>query len=356
MGVRQCFVSGDHGGGEAMTATGFESAVYAIPADNRDDWVKVGAGINNTLGEAGKSLFMGWSATAPNFNQRDAEDVWKSFKPGRGITKGTIFGMAIEYGWTAPRPATGRTHPVMSQAARPVPPPAPTAPIFNHKAWERIQAVAQGVVPLDHPTAGPFRLYMGHRGLAAIMTDMPDPTALGFHPGLEYWQDRHLVGVFPAMVARVQRLAENTVTLHRTYLSPDGTKANVSEPKKIMTPIYQGATMGGAIRLYQAGDILGVAEGIENALAVRLATGMPVWATGTAGGMESLLLPTEIRTVHVWADLDRSGTGQRAAESLAQRMTLEGRTVRIHTPQGAILDGSKGIDWLDVWNAERGQP
>ena len=336
--------------------TEFESAIYAIPAHDREIWVKVGAGINNTMGEAGKSLFMSWSATAANFKQRDAEDVWKSFKPGVGVTKGTVFHMALERGWTAPRqakrpPGIYGTNPgrqTLDQSAH-------AGTTANPKTWKRIQSVAQGVVQLDHPTAEPIRRYLINRGLADILNDLPDPAVLGSHPALEYWQDRQLIGMFPAQMARVQAPNGATATMHRTYLTDDGHKAPVTDPKKIMTPIYQGATQGAAIRLYQADDILGVAEGVETALAVRLATRMPVWAAVTAGGLEHLLLPNSIRTVHVWADLDRSGTGQKSAEVLAKRLTMEGRTVFIHCPPGPIPDGAKGVDWLDIWSSERCQ-
>ena len=202
--------------------------------------------------------------------------------------------------------------------------------------------------------AKPYRQYLENRGLGAILNDLPDPATIGFHPGLEYWLDRQLVGVFPAQVARVQNLDGATVSLHRTYLAPGGQKANVPEPKKLMPPVYRGATQGAAIRLYPAMETLSVAEGLETALAVRLGTGQPVWATGTANGMATLQLPSEIRIVNVWADLDLSGTGQRSAATLAQRLAREGRIVRILTPPGAIPDGAKSLDWLDIWNRERG--
>ncbi|MBF0583605.1 MAG: toprim domain-containing protein [Magnetococcales bacterium] len=227
----------------------------------------------------------------------------------------------------------------------------------DSKAWDRIQAVAQGVVPLTDPIAEPGRLYIANRGLGGTLADLPDPAVFGFHSGLEYRDDnRRLVGVFPGVVGRVQRLDGATVCLHRTYLATDGRKADVpGSAKKMMPPIYQGATQGSAIRLFPARDVIGVTEGLETAFAVRLGTKMPVWATGTAGGMAVLQLPIEIRTVNIWADKDRSGTGQRAAESLAQRLVKEGRIVRIMTPPGAIPDGSKSLDWLDVWNSQRGQ-
>ena len=221
------------------------------------------------------------------------------------------------------------------------------------QVWRRLKAIAQRVVSLDHPIAEIARRYLLNRGLVDIMRDLPDPAVFGFHPDLDYRHKQNVVMVFPGLVARVQASNGRTVCLHRTYLSEEGTKANVPEPKKLTSPIYQGAVSGAAIRLYPAGETLSIAEGVETCFAVRLGTGQPVWSTITAGGMETLQLPAEIRTVNIWRDFDRSGAGQRAAESLARRLTLEGRVVRIMTPPGPIQNGCKGLDWLDIWNREQ---
>ncbi|MBF0401220.1 MAG: toprim domain-containing protein [Magnetococcales bacterium] len=223
----------------------------------------------------------------------------------------------------------------------------------TEQVWRRLKAIAQRVVPLDHPTAETARRYLFNRGLVDIMRDLPDPAVFGFHPDLDYRYKQNVVMVFPGLVARVQSSNDQTVCLHRTYLSEEGTKASVPEVKKLTSPIYQGAVSGAAIRLYPAGEVLSIAEGIESCFAVRLGTLQPVWSTISAGGMETLQLPTEIRTVNIWCDLDRSGAGQRAAESLARRLTLEGRVVRIMTPPGPIQNECKGLDWLDIWNRER---
>jgi hypothetical protein len=224
------------------------------------------------------------------------------------------------------------------------------------QVWGRFKAIAQRVVALDHPIAETARRYLFNRGLVDIMRDLPDPAVFGFHPDLDYRYKQNVVMVFPGLVARVQASNGQTVCLHRTYLSEDGSKASVPEAKKLTSPIYQGAVSGAAIRLYPAGEVLSIAEGVETSFAVRLGTLQPVWSTISSGGMETLQLPTEIRTVNIWCDLDRSGAGQRAAESLARRLSLEGRVVRIMTPPGEIPDNAKSVDWLDILNKERGLP
>lgn len=177
---------------------------------------------------------------------------------------------------------------------------------------------------------------------------------LRFHPGLTYsekidgrWRR---TGVFPAMIAAIQLPDDRGVCLHRTYLSPQGTKANVVSPKKMT--MRSALSRGGAIRLFAPREVLAVAEGIETALAVRAATGLPAWAAVSATLMESLEVPAEVREVRIFADKDENGRGLRAAEVLAKRLRRAGLKAQIHLPAGRVPPGSKGIDWLDVYVSE----
>jgi len=52
----------------------------------------------------------------------------------------------------------------------------------------------------------------------------------------------------------------------------------------------------------------------------------------------------------VWADRDRSGTGETAALSLRERLLRQGISVAAHMPPGPIPADAKGIDWADVWS------
>jgi putative DNA primase/helicase len=57
--------------------------------------------------------------------------------------------------------------------------------------------------------------------------------------------------------------------------------------------------IGGAIRLFASGPVLGVAEGTETALAVHQRTGMPVWSAVSANLLARLELPRETSLVVV---------------------------------------------------------
>ncbi|MBF0294529.1 MAG: toprim domain-containing protein [Magnetococcales bacterium] len=237
-------------------------------------------------------------------------------------------------------------------AARPVATRPPPRQAEDHQARARLIATWRASIPLDHPGAEPARRYLEARGLGAIVVDLPGPGVVRCHPALPYFEAGREIGRFPALVAVVRDVTGRAVTIHRVYLTADGRKAPVPAPKKLMSPICRGATHGAAIQLYPAGDFLGVAEGLETALAVRAATGQPVWATISASGMAGLALPPTIREVFIWADKDANGVGQQAAMTLAKKLTAEGRKASICLPPGPIPEG-KGLDWLDVFQAMR---
>lgn len=184
------------------------------------------------------------------------------------------------------------------------------------------------------------------RGLPDNVIDDVPNEVLQFAPALPYHQDGHL-GDYPCMVTKVTDVSGTGVTLHRTYFAPDGPgKLDLGEDypaKKLMTATQNGATKGASIKLWLARSVLGLAEGIETALAVHAATGQHVWSTVSAGGMEAVIVPDVVKTVHIWADHDESGVGQQKAEELAQRLRDEGRTVYVHTPP------ETGQDWLDAY-------
>jgi hypothetical protein len=60
----------------------------------------------------------------------------------------------------------------------------------------------------------------------------------------------------------------------------------------------------GSHGLAPAGPQLTIAEGIENALTIIAATGMPAWPSGSKGGFKSLALTTAVRAVPIVADND----------------------------------------------------
>lgn len=94
---------------------------------------------------------------------------------------------------------------------------------------------------------------------------------------LPYFDDGTEIGHFPAMLGAVTSPEGVLVGLHRTYISKAGLKAPVSCPKKLSRT--SGLLAGASIKLHEPSVIngkltLGVAEGIETALACYLASGI----------------------------------------------------------------------------------
>lgn len=203
---------------------------------------------------------------------------------------------------------------------------------------ERLRRVWSESLPL---AAGDEAIhYLVGRGLS--VGTLPD--CLRLHPDLPYRDGDQFFGKFPALLARVVRPDGSGATLHRTYLQ-GGRKAPVPTPRKLMPgkPIA-----GAAIRLFPVAEWIGVAEGIETALAAAELFKMPVWACVSANGVESFEPPEGVTTVTVFGDNDQNFTGQSAAYAVAHRLAMRGIKSNVCLPP---IDG----DWLDCLN-QRFQP
>lgn len=195
---------------------------------------------------------------------------------------------------------------------------------------EHVAAILRRAEPIKGTLA---ERYLIGRGLEPAIID---PVALRFMPGTE----KHP----PSMVALITdfRDAAAVLGLQFTSLNPDGTK---------QSRVFMKGTKpkGGVIRLIEDAEVtteLGLAEGTETGLAVMTAyrrAGRMVgstWAALSAGNLARLPVLDGLERLYVYADNDASGTGQRAAEGLAQRWHDAGRDVFIATP--------KATDWNDV--------
>lgn len=170
------------------------------------------------------------------------------------------------------------------------------------------------------------------------------PEALRFHPGLDYWHDGQRIGTFPALVGAITSQDGRVLAIHRTYLDPTGRKATLPDgaPAKKLTAAA-GPLMGGCIRLgepTQAG-LIGVAEGVETALAASMAGHLPVVAAYSAGALAAWQWPPEARHIAICGDNDPAGL--EAADRLADRALSAG--LRVHR----AIPSQPGMDWCDVW-------
>lgn len=191
------------------------------------------------------------------------------------------------------------------------------------RIWSESEPVCKG---------DPVWLYLNRRiGIELI------PACLRYHPALPY-VDGESIDYYPALVAAVSSHENQGIGVHRIYLTADGKKAPVDKSKKLMA----GKPMNGAsIKLGAAGEVLGIAEGIETALAASRKFSVPVWAAISANLMEQWLPPSVAKKVIVFGDNDASYTGQASAFALAKKLRLKGIDVDVQIPELA------GTDWAD---------
>lgn len=148
----------------------------------------------------------------------------------------------------------------------------------------------------------------------------------------------------PAMIAMVTGPDGMPATIHRTYLTEDGRKADVDAPRRLMPGSIPD---GAAVRLFDAGLTLGIAEGIETALAAASLFGVPVWAAINSTMLAKWRPPVGVEEVVVFGDADEGFAGQAAAFTLARRLAPHVERVRVEIPEMI------GTDWCDVLGGER---
>jgi putative DNA primase/helicase len=199
-------------------------------------------------------------------------------------------------------------------------------------------AESRPLVPGD-----PATLYLKRRGMAGLW---PLPQCLRLHRGLTYWHNGEKAGTFAAMVAPLLAPDGRKVALHRTYLTNDGRKADVPQVKKLTGTA--GQLTGACIPLHKpVGGCIGIAEGIETALAAWAGSGVPTVAAYSAGALAAWQWPRDVRRIVVFADADDAGR----AASCELRARVRAMSVEIRCD--VLTPTDEGLDWCDVWAARQ---
>jgi putative DNA primase/helicase len=166
------------------------------------------------------------------------------------------------------------------------------------------------------------------------------PSSLRTGLNIRYYPDNsQAFSLHPAMLAKVTDPAGKPVTIHKTYLTANGSKAPVEKPRKLAAVPFP---KGGAVRLAAPSEgRLGVAEGIETALAASALFKVPTWAAISATFLENFEPPADVSKLIIFGDNDANHVGQTAAHTLASRVAARA-TVEVHIPE------RPGTDWNDV--------
>jgi putative DNA primase/helicase len=152
-------------------------------------------------------------------------------------------------------------------------------------------------------------------------------------------------GIRPCMIALVGRYGQPKFdTIHRTFLRPDGLgKAEMASPRKLMPgQVPDGACV--MLSEWTKSGTLGIAEGIETAMAASALFDIPVWAAVSSSMMKKWLPPPGCENIVIFGDNDKKYGGQAAAYHLAQRLAARNLPVeQVKIPQ------LPGEDWADEW-------
>lgn len=216
----------------------------------------------------------------------------------------------------------------------PPPPARPEQPRPDHR--REVARILQGCQPLTG-TAG--EAYLRGRGLA-----IPDSPDLLFHPDLADFESKR---GWCGMVGIVRDgTGGPTGGIHRTYLLDDGS-AKAPPGKKMLGPIA-----GGSIGLapFPEDGRIGVAEGIETALAAMRIFGIPTMAALSADGLRRWQWPAG--TTHVTIFADAGDAGVQAAAILADRLNVANIPSAVRTPlhgddfNDDLLQGAAAADYI----------
>ena len=129
------------------------------------------------------------------------------------------------------------------------------------------------------------------------------------------------------------------VAVHRTFLSPDGRTLSSRQPARAAL----GPLGTGIVRLHPVRDRVGLAEGIETALAATQLFGVPCWATLGAERFKRIALPGSVAEIVLFLDHDAAG---HQAEAVA-RERFRDRQIKARYPT------QPGADWNDVLRARQ---
>lgn len=303
-------------------------ALYAIPADlSRDEWVRVGMAAHAAGLEF--DVFNDWSAQAGSYNERDARDTWRSFKPGKGVGAGTLFKAAAQNGWRvdAQKPVGARAFAPRRPQERPN---QERQGVEASQVWERC-----GPATAAHP------YIQQKQGIPEGLRVLPegDPLVIA---------GERMAG---ALVVPVRR-ADGSISSLQLIAAPEAAERlkAAGRPGKLNLP---GASLEGwhVVGDLAPGALVYLCEGIGQAWAAWKATGRPSVVCFGWGRVRSVA--TELRAsdpsarLVVVPDVGK----ETEAEALAQDLRIEYVAMPDGWPQNSDVNDLAQRDGMDAVEA-----
>ena len=171
----------------------------------------------------------------------------------------------------------------------------------------RVHAIIRESGPVASGTAA--WQYLWSRGLP---THQP---ALRAHAGLYVAETGERL---PALVAPIKDSAGHVVATQRIWCLPRVEYGGDTNPKDSRAPLEArkktlGSMGDGCVRLAAAGPLLGIAEGVETAIACAVIFKIATWAVCGAARFGSVWIPDEVQQLYIFGDRGEAG------EALAYR-------------------------------------
>lgn len=220
-----------------------------------------------------------------------------------------------------------------SRPARPMPRSAPRSAPAKPNPGKRTASAIRFWEEARDPARSTVEAYLRRRGLT--LPEGAAGAAIRYHPSCPFSGNART----PAMIALVRDVVTDAPkAVHRTALDLLGRKVTVGGNDRLSL----GPVGGGAIKLTADDEIttcLGIGEGIESALSLRLLPefgSSPVWSLISAGGIEQFPVLPGIEAL--WIAVDHDPAGHRAAKACGDRWSAAGVDVYHVTPRTPRTD------------------
>jgi hypothetical protein len=263
--------------------------------------------------------------------------------------------LGIADDWRRERPPTPDERRAAAEATR-----QKTAARHQREIEERANSIrrakalylGRGAVPID---GTPAEAYLRGRLLEPAVVrpgEAPSwPGVLRFHPAAWHGREQRKI---PAMLAAAYLPNGMQVATHRTFLQNcprrGWTKIDSDQAKLALGPIGGGfipinkGSSGKSMQHMSEGEPIYCAEGIENALVVRMRKpDTRIIAAYSVGNIGAIVLPPAAKRLVIVCDRDENEKAQLALEQSIARQQARGVHVQICIPPVGIKDFN---DWL----------